>query len=67
MRKEKEGAGKRRFLKKYDGLKYGWLKETKKFLLLLVILFIVFHNLIVFSFVQGHSMEPTLIVDKIVL
>ena len=67
MRKEKEGAGKRRFLKKYDGLKYGWLKETKKFLLLLVILFIVFHNLIGFSFVKGHSMEPTLIEDNIVL
>lgn len=67
MRKEKEGAGKRRFLKKYDGLKYGWLKDAKKFLLLLVILFIVFHSLIGFSFVKGHSMEPTLIEDNIVL
>lgn len=67
MRKEKERTGKRRFLKKYDGLKYGWLKDAKKFLLLLVILFIVFHSLIGFSFVKGHSMEPTLTEGNIVL
>lgn len=67
MRKEKTGAGKRRFLKKYDGLKYGWLKDTKKFLLLLVILFIVFHNVIGFSFVRGCSMESTLTEGDLVL
>lgn len=67
MRKEKEHAGKRRFLKKYDGLKYGWLKDAKKFLLLFVILFIVFRSVIGFSFVKGHSMEPTLTEDNIVL
>lgn len=67
MRNKKENAGKRRFLKKYDGLKYGWLKDTKKFLLLLVILFIVFHNVIGFSFVKGGSMETTLLEGDIVL
>ena len=67
MRKEKQSAGKRRFLKKYDGMKYSWLKEAKKFLLLLVILFIVFHSLIGFSVVKGHSMEPTLIEGNVVL
>lgn len=67
MGKKEKNAGKRRFLKKYDGLKYGWLKDTKKFLLLLVILFIVFHNVIGFSFVKGGSMEPTLLEGDIVL
>lgn len=67
MGKKEKNAGKRRFLKKYDGLKYGWLKDTKKFLLLLVILFIVFHNIIGFSFVKGGSMEPTLLEGDIVL
>lgn len=67
MREEKKSAGKRRFLKKYDGLKYGWLKDAKKFLLLLVILFIVFHNVIGFSFVKGGSMEPTLLEGDVVL
>lgn len=67
MEKKEKNAGKRRFLKKYDGLKYGWLKDTKKFLLLLVILFIVFHNVIGFSFVKGGSMEPTLLEGDIVL
>lgn len=67
MRKKEKNAGKRRFLKKYDGLKYGWLKDTKKFLLLLVILFIIFHNVIGFSFVKGGSMESTLLEGDIVL
>lgn len=60
-------AGKRRFLKKYDGLKYGWLKDAKKFLLLLVALLIVFRSLIGFSIVKGGSMEPTLEEGDIVL
>lgn len=64
---EKKTAGRRRLLKKYDGLKYGWLKDAKKFLLLLVILFIVFHSVIGFSFVKGSSMESTLIESDIVL
>ena len=57
----------RRFLKKYDGLKYGWFMDAKKFLLLLAALFIVFHYVIGFSFVTGSSMEPTLTDGNIVL
>lgn len=67
MKTEKNATGKRRLLKKYDGLKYGWLKDIKKFLLLLVILFIVFHNVIGFSFVKGSSMESTLKEGDLVL
>lgn len=67
VKKKKNNTGKRRFLKKYDGLKYDWLKEGKKFLLLLVILFIVFHSIIGFAFVKGGSMEPTLEEGDIVL
>lgn len=67
MGKKEKNAGKRRFLKKYDGLKYGWLKDTKKFLLLFIILLFVFHNIIGFSFVKGGSMEPTLLEGDIVL
>lgn len=67
LEEEKAGTGSRRFLGKYDGLKYGWLKDTKKFLLLLVVLFIVFHNIIGFSFVKGGSMEPTLVEGDLVL
>lgn len=67
MREEKKSAGKRRFLAKYDGLKYGWLRDAKKFLLLLVILFFVFHNVIGFSFVKGGSMESTLTEGDLVL
>lgn len=60
-------TGKRRFMKKYDGLKYGWLKDAKKFLLLFVILFIIFHSVIGFSFIKGDSMESTLVEGDLVL
>ena len=46
--------------RKYDGLKYGWLKDAEKFLLLLVVVFLVFRFVIGVSFVKGDSMEPTL-------
>lgn len=65
--KEKERSGNKRFLGKYDGLKYGWLKDTKKFVILLVVLFVVFHNVVGFSFVKGGSMEPTLEEGDLVL
>ncbi len=61
MREKKEKAGRRRFLGKYDGLKYGWLQDAKKFILLL------FHNVIGFSIVKGGSMEPTLYEGDVVL
>lgn len=67
MRGETEKAGRRRLLRKYDGLKYGWLQDTKKFILLLVILFLVFHNVVGFSVVKGTSMEPTLYEGDVVL
>lgn len=50
----------RRNLRKYDGLKYGWLKDAEKFLLLLFLVFLVFRFVIGVSFVKGDSMESTL-------
>lgn len=67
MGKEKEKTGRRRFLGKYDGLKYGWLQDTKKFILLLAVLILLFHNVIGFSIVKGESMEPTLYEGDVVL
>ena len=57
----------RRFLKKYDGLKYGWLRDTKKFLVLLALLLIAFRLIIGCSFVKGDSMLPTLKEGNLVL
>ena len=42
----------RRILGKYDGLKYGWLKDAKKFLLLVLFVFLMFRLVIGFSFVR---------------
>ena len=50
----------RRAFRKYDGMKYGWLKDAEKFLLLLLLVFLVFRFVIGVSFVKGDSMEPTL-------
>ena len=52
---------------KYDGFKYGWLKDTKKFILLLIAVFLAFQLVIGFSFVNGDSMEPTLHNGELVL
>lgn len=57
----------RKFWGKYDGLKYGWLKDTKKFFILLLLVFIFFRCVIGFSFVKGDSMEPTLYDGELVL
>lgn len=59
----KKAARKRR----YDGLKYGWLKDAEKFLLLLLAVFLVFRFVIGVSFVKGNSMEPTLYSGEFVL
>lgn len=56
----------RRF-RKYDGLKYGWLKDGEKFILLLVIVFLIFRFVIGFSIVKGQSMMPTLQNNELVL
>ena len=58
---------KRKFWGKYDGLKYGWLKDTKKFFVLFVTVFIFFRCVIGFSFVKGDSMEPTLYDGELVV
>lgn len=50
----------RRVFQKFDGFKYGWLKNIKRFLLLLFFVFLLFHLLIGFSFIRGDSMKPTL-------
>lgn len=51
---------KKRTFRKFDKFKYGWLKDAKRFLVLLVIVFLIFRLVIGFSFVKGNSMEPTL-------
>lgn len=58
--KRKQMKKDRKNHRKYDGLKYGWLKDAEKFLLLLVVVFLVFRFVIGVSFVKGDSMEPTL-------
>lgn len=58
---------KRRFLGKYDGLKYGWLMDMKKFILLFVIVLLSFRFVIGFSFIKGDSMEPSLTDGEMVL
>lgn len=58
---------KKRMLRKYDGLKYGWLRDTKKFILLFIIVLLVFRLVIGFSFVKGVSMENTLYDGEVVL
>ncbi|MCI8854132.1 MAG: signal peptidase I [Lachnospiraceae bacterium] len=57
---------KRRF-RKYDGLKYGWFKDAKKFIILLVLVFLIFQLVIGVSSVKGDSMEPTLYNGEAVL
>lgn len=63
---EKVKTAGRRF-GKYDGLKYGWLRDTKKFIGLLLILIVVFHSVIGLSFVKGASMKPTLLENDLVI
>lgn len=59
--------GNRRILGKYDGLKYGWLMDARKFILLLIAVFLVFRFVIGFSFVKGDSMLPTLKSGEVVM
>jgi len=60
-------VGRRKSFGKYDGLKYGWLKDTKKFVLLFVVVFLLFRFVVGFSFVKGDSMEPSLKNGEMVL
>lgn len=52
---------------RYDGLKYGWLMDAKKFILLLIVVFFSLRLVIGFSFVNGDSMEPTLHSGELVM
>lgn len=45
---------------RYDGLKYGWLRDARRFVLLLAAVYLILQLVIGFSFVNGDSMEPTL-------
>ncbi|MCQ2438080.1 MAG: signal peptidase I [Clostridia bacterium] len=52
---------------KYDARKLEWLKMTKRFLWLVVIIFLVFRFVVGFSFVNGVSMRNTLQSGDLVL
>ena len=51
---------KKRWLRKYDGKKYGWFLQIRDFALLLLGLFIAFDVFVGVSRVSGRSMDPTL-------
>lgn len=52
--------GKKRILSKYDGKKWMWLQDFKKFLLLIIVVYLFFRFVIGFSMVSGVSMKNTL-------
>ena len=60
-------AGKRRFLGKYDGKKWMWLQDTKKFILLVAAIYLLFRFVVGFSAVSGVSMQDTFRDGDIVL
>ena len=51
---------KKRWLRKYDGKKYGWFLQVRDFGIVLGALFILFNVFVGVSRVSGHSMDPTL-------
>jgi len=51
---------KKRFLEKYNGRKWHWLQDGKKFLLLVAVLFLLCRFVIGFSVISGNSMMDTL-------
>lgn len=53
-------AKRRRFLEKYNGRKWSWLQDGKKFLLLVAALFLLCRFVIGFSVISGNSMMDTL-------
>lgn len=61
------GDMKKKLHGRYDGMKYGWLKDTKKFILLLVAVYLALRLVVGFSFVKGDSMEPTLHSGELVM
>lgn len=49
-----------RFLEKYNHKKLGWLHDFRFFIIAVAVLFVLLKFVIVFSFVDGSSMDPTL-------
>ena len=60
-------AGRKRILGKYDGKKWMWLQDCKKFLLLVLVVYLIFRFVIGFSVVDGVSMMDTLQNGNLVL
>lgn len=60
-------AGRKRLLGKYDSKKWMWLQDSKKFLLLVAVLFLIFRFVVGFSLVDGNSMLDTLKNGELVL
>lgn len=52
---------KKRWLRKYDGKKYGWFLQVRDFAIILAALFILFNVFVGVSKVSGNSMHPTLL------
>lgn len=46
--------------RKFDGKKYGWFQDARKFILLLILIFLIFQLFVGVSHVKGDSMEPSL-------
>ena len=64
MGEERETVKKRskkRWLRKYDGKKYGWFLQARDFVLVLIALFLLFNVFVGVSKVSGNSMHPTLL------
>lgn len=60
-------AGRKHFLGRYDGKKWMWLQSTKKFVVLVAAIYLVFRFVIGFSAVSGVSMRDTFVDGDIVL
>lgn len=57
----------KRFLERYNGLKLGWLHDSKFFIAAIVAAFILFRFIIGLSVVGGDSMDPTLRDGEVVM
>ena len=60
-------AGRKHFLGKYDGKKWMWLQDGKKFIILVLALFLLFRFVVGFSCIDGNSMLDTFQNGDIVL
>ncbi len=57
---EQQGFENRRFLEEYNAYKLGWLRDSLRFVLLIVSVFLLFRYVIGFAVVGGDSMYPNL-------